>query len=163
MTSIGNGAFLNAATTEVRIPKNSKLTRIGEYAFSFSVHLTKFTIPSKVKIIANGAFGCCLALQRIDIPSSVTSIGSGAFEGCSALNTLMIGKKVKNIGYRAFFACFKLDKIVIKTKRLTNKTIGAEAFTNAGTAPTVTCPRGLMKTYKKLLTKKGISKDAKFQ
>ena len=94
VTSIGNGAFLNAATTEVRIPKNSKLTRIGEYAFSFNVHSTKFTIPSKVKIIANGAFGCCLALQRIDIPSSVTSIGSGAFEGCSALNTLMIGKKL---------------------------------------------------------------------
>ena len=62
----------------------------------------------------------------------VTSIANNAFKNNKKLKSVVIGKNITKIGKKAFFGCQNLKKITIKTTKLKAKTVGAKAFTKAG-------------------------------
>lgn len=109
-------------------------------------------------------------VKKITIPSTVTingttykvtSIASGAFKNNKKLTKVTVGSNVQSIGKKAFYGCKKLKTIVIKSKKLTAKSVGAKAFTKAGSSDyekcTVKVPRNKKSAYTKVLKKKGLN------
>ena len=97
----------------------------------------------------------------------VTSIANNAFKNNKKLKSVVIGKNITKIGKKAFFGCQNLKKITIKTTKLKAKTVGAKAFTKAGSKNynklTVKVPKKCKKTYPKILKKKGLFGRAKIR
>lgn len=97
----------------------------------------------------------------------VTSIANNVFKNNKKLTSVVIGRNVTKIGKKAFFGCQKLKKVTIKTTKLKTKTVGAKAFTKAGSKNysklTVKVPKKCKKTYPKILRKKGLSSRAKIK
>jgi hypothetical protein len=91
------------------------------------------------------------------IEYKVVSIADNAFAGNKALVKVTIGKNVASIGKKAFYGCKKLKTVVIKTKLLTTKNVGAKAFGKINGKAVVKVPKASAKGYKKLLKKKGIT------
>ena len=92
---------------------------------------------------------------------SVTSIGNSAFENNKKLKSVMIGKKVKTIGVKAFYGCKTLKKITIKSTVL--KKVGKNALKGIHKNAKIKVPKKKLKTYRKLLKKKGQGKKVKIQ
>ena len=113
----------------------------------------KITIPSTVTI--NGT------------TYKVTSIASGAFKNNKKLTKVTVGSNVQSIGKKAFYGCKKLKTIVIKSKKLTAKSVGAKAFTKAGSSNykkcTVKVPKNKKSAYTKVLKKKGLNAQVKIK
>ncbi len=183
LSSIGRRAFMGCAKLAI-LPALTKVSSIGEEAFRECVTLTTVKLGENIKKIPDSTFYGCVKLQEITGGKNVKTIGPGAFKGCSALQTfaafpklqkignnafeackslvkITIPEKVTTIGQFAFRDCSKLKTIVIKTKVLTS--VGPKAFHRIYSKPTVTCPKGMKKTYQKLLLKKGMSKKAVFK
>ena len=97
----------------------------------------------------------------------VTSIANNAFKNNKKMKSIVIGKNITKIGKKAFFGCQNLKKITIKTTKLKTKTVGAKAFTKAGSKNygklTVKVPKKCLKSYRKILTKRGLSGRAKIR
>ena len=78
-----------------------------------------------------------------------------------------IGSNVKTIGKQAFYGCKNLKSVTIKSTKLTTKSVGANAFTKAGSKNNkklvVRVPKNKKKSYVKLLKKKGLSSNAKIK
>ena len=106
--------------------------------------LQTLTIPAAVKI--NG------------VTLKITAIGNNAFRNYTKLRTVSIGKNIRTIGKNAFFKCSKLKTIVIKTSKLTAKTIGANAFKGIYKKAVIKAPKAKRKAYTSLLRKRGIGK-----
>ena len=119
----------------------------------------------KVTSIASGAFKNCKKLKQVTIGENISKIGSYAFQDCTALRTLKIGSKVSSVGTKAFYNCKALTSVTIRSTRLTSKTAGKNAFTNAGRNNykklTVKVPGSKLATYKKILKSSGLSSKAK--
>ena len=73
------------------------------------------------------------------------------------MKTVVIGKNVSKIGSYAFSGCKKLKTIIIKTRKLTAKTVSEKAFKGTPKITTAKVPGNKMKTYKKLLKEKGLN------
>ncbi len=70
--------IIAGCTTSI-IPRNGRITSIGDYAFlDCYFFITSITIPDSVTTIGANAFTHC-GLTSITIPDTVTSIGDGAF------------------------------------------------------------------------------------
>ena len=130
------------------------------------------TVPLEVTIdgvtynvtsIADNAFKGNKKLKKVVVGSNITSIGKNAFAGCTSLTSITIGKNVKKIGKNAFTGCKKLKSIIIKTKKLTTKTVKKGAFNGISKKVVVKVPKSKYKTYKKLLPAKGLKKAAKIR
>ena len=93
----------------------------------------------------------------------VVAIKASAFKGMKKLKTVEIGANVKTIGRNAFYKCAKLKTIIIRTAKLTSKTVGANAFKGVYKKAIVKVPAQKLKAYKTLLKKKGLPKTAKLQ
>ena len=87
----------------------------------------------------------------------VTEIAAGAFKNSKKLKEITIGKNVKKIGAKAFYNCKSLKKIKIKTKKLTQKTVGKKAFGKIHKKATAKVPKAKCKAYKKILKARGMS------
>lgn len=87
----------------------------------------------------------------------VVSIAANAFKGCSKLEKVEIGENVKTIGKKAFYGCKKLDSIVIYTKKLTSRNVGADAFKGINAKANVGVPKKQYAAYEKMLKAKGIT------
>lgn len=61
---------------------------------------------------------------------------------------------------KAFYGCRNLKSITIKTSSLRNRNVGAKAFTGTNARPKVKVTVKQLKSYKKLLKSKGMSKKA---
>lgn len=135
---------------------------------------TKVKIPNTVKYdgvtykvtaIANNAFKNNKKLKSVTIPTNIKTIGNSAFYKCTALKSVTIPKNVSKIGSKAFYGCKKLTKMTIKTSKLTEKKVGKKAFTKMGSSNykkvKVKVPKKKLKSYKKVLQKRGLSKKAK--
>ena len=96
------------------------------------------------------------------ITYKVTGIGRYAFDYDSKMEKLVIGAYVKYIEEQAFYYASSLKDIVIKSKKLTSKTVGKEAFAETQDNVKVTVPSKKLSSYKKVLTAKGLSKNATF-
>ena len=94
---------------------------------------------------------------------NVTKISANAFRNNTVMKSLTIGSNVTTIGANAFYGCKNLNTIVIKTAKLTSKTVGANAFAKTGAKPVVTVPAKQFNTYKTLLRSKGISTKAVYK
>ncbi|MBR3501595.1 MAG: leucine-rich repeat domain-containing protein, partial [Alphaproteobacteria bacterium] len=99
LTSIGNGAFSGATNlTAIAIPDS--VTNIGDYAFSGASNLTAISIPEGATSIGNSAFYGLTNLSDITIPDSVTNIGDSAFQGVSG--TIIVPDTITTLGFSAF-------------------------------------------------------------
>ena len=77
------------------------------------------------------------------------------------MSKITIGKNITAIGKNAFLKCSKLKSIVIKTSRLTSKSVGANAFKGIYAKATIKVPKAKLKAYTTLLKKRGVGKNAK--
>ena len=90
----------------------------------------------------------------------VITISANAFKGITSLKTVTIGKNITSIKSKAFYGCRNLKSITIKTSSLRNRNVGAKAFKGTNAKPKVKVPVKQLKSYKKLLKSKGMSKKA---
>lgn len=84
---------------------------VGQYLVEASPELTKYTIPSHVKIICRDAFRNS-NLKSIDIPEGIEEIEICAFMD-SALEYITLPSSLKRIGGYAFSNCKNLEEITI--------------------------------------------------
>lgn len=135
--SIGAWAFdhVQHEVTSIIIPDS--VTRIGEGAFEWKIHLTDVIIGSSVVDIGNYAFRECSSLknvtfnnnnslenigneafyhtqiEEIDIPDTVKSIGWCAFAHCTSLKEIALPEQAENFGGSTFVGCLSLTKVKI--------------------------------------------------
>ncbi len=76
--------------TSITFGDDSKITRIGQNAFSRWYALTEIALPDGVTYIGYDAFTDCTALISAYIPDAVSSIMTNAFSGCNNV-TLSVG------------------------------------------------------------------------
>lgn len=64
-----------------------------------------YTLPTKIKVIANGAFSSNSCIKSVTCRSAIREIGSFAFENCLNLEEIILGKNVLHIGHQTFKGC----------------------------------------------------------
>lgn len=112
---------------------------------------------------AKGAKGTITIPAQVTIKGvtyKVTSVGASACRNRAGITKVIIGKNVKKIGNRVFSGCKKLKKVTIKTTKLTESTVGSNAFLGISSGVVVKVPESKVKAYRKLFKKKGISDGA---
>lgn len=112
--SIGRDSFYWCSNLSNIIFKNgSRLTTIGDFAFSYCINLTSVSLPDMLNTIGQGAFSECSGLLRVNIPIEIDSIGQGAFSGCTNLSICNFdtGGLDCSIGENAFSRCTNLREI----------------------------------------------------
>lgn len=134
-----------------------KVTSVSDSAFKDNETIKAVVIGKNVKKIGKNAFVGCKNLEEVELPNSITTINDKAFYQCTKLKSITISSKVSKIGKQAFYGCKNLKKITIKTKKLTNKKIGSNAFKGISSKATVKVPKNKVKSYKKLLKAKGLN------
>lgn len=142
------------------------------YAAVTDAKAAAITIPQKVEkegityrvtsIDAN-AFRNNKKIQKVTMTGNVVTIGKNAFKGCTRLKEVTIGENVASIEDQAFYGDKKLKTITIKTKKLTAKTIGKNAFSGSYKKAVVKVPKSKAAAYKKALKSKGISAKAVYK
>ncbi len=143
-----------------------KVTKIADNAFKNFKQLTTVKMGKNVTTIGKNAFSGCTRLKNVTIGKNVTTIGDKAFYKCTSLVKITIPSKVTEIGKSAFRSCKKLKNINIKTKKLTGKKVGKNAFKGVGSKyykkVVVKVPgKKYVGKYKKMLQSRGLSKKAK--
>ena len=83
VTSVGEGACEQNWELE-SLTLSEGITRIREYAFSFSYALTDLNLPETMTVLEPGAFFECPELQRVRLPDSLLEM-DGAFSNCKSL------------------------------------------------------------------------------
>lgn len=81
----------------VKIPKNSKIQKIGPHAFGWT-SIERFTIPEHLTCICQNTFSTCYMLKEVEIPidCDLQTIESCAFEE-SPIQSLTISSKLINL------------------------------------------------------------------
>ena len=134
-----------------------KITSIAAKAFKNNKKLTKVSTGKYVTEIGDEAFSGCKKLKKVTFGSKLTTIGNKAFYKNTSLRSIIVPAKVAKIGKSAFCGCSNLKTIVIKTTKLFDKSVGAQAFKNIHKKATVKVPKAKLGKYKRVLKKKGIS------
>ncbi|MDE6586604.1 MAG: leucine-rich repeat protein [Clostridia bacterium] len=95
----GTGAFAQKAFTSVTIPDT--VIEIGSNSFYGCKELmtVKFGADSKLTTIGNNAFSACSSLKNMTIPQGVKTIGDMAFNNCASLESFTVASG--NTAYRA--------------------------------------------------------------
>lgn len=106
---------------ELVIAEDSKLTRIGDYAF-YCNKLESINLPDSLVSIGDAAFMACNYLTSITIPANVETIGMKAFQSTDALQEVIFaeGSKVTVISEFAFSqpSCKMILKSVVLPENL---------------------------------------------
>lgn len=142
------GSLISDGGTEAVYKITSVKKKTLEYKKSTRKGIKTAVIPDTVKIDG--------------ISYKVTSIAANAFAGNTSLKKVTIGKNVTSIGSKAFYKCKNLRTIVVKTDKLTLKTVGKNAFSEGNTKPKVQTNKSVRKSYSKIFVKRGMSAKAKF-
>lgn len=137
-----------------------KVTAIGAEAFMNNKKLTSITIGDQIEKIGENAFSGCSSLKTVIIGKNVTEIAKKAFYKNTSLKKITIPANIKKIGVSAFQGSKRLKTITIKTKKLTQKTIGKNAFKGIHAKAKVKVPSKKLKLYKKILKARGVGKKA---
>ncbi len=111
----------------------TRVTEIGNRAFSFCDRITSLTIPATVTKIGDYAFSDCSAITSLTIPESAVSIGYGAFFGCGSVERVVISEGVKRLAGLGFAAEENLIVVQLPNSlESIGAVIGEETFSNAG-------------------------------
>jgi|GEM_PF-2784567 len=125
------------------VKKGGKVTGgTVEYMAPYNINCTKIAATEKVKLAG--------------ISFKVTSIAPDCAKGCGKLQKLVIGSNVTSIGKNAFNGCKKLKSITIKTKKLTKKKVGKNAFKDISAKAKVKVPAKKLRAYRAILKACGI-------
>ena len=109
-------------------------------------------------------------MKKVSIPATitvkgikyqVTAVSKDAFKNNKKVTQVTIDKNVNNIGKNAFYGCKNLKKVIIKTTKLTKKTVGKECVQGIHKKATIKVPKKKLDAYKKILKNAGISKERK--
>lgn len=155
-----------------RIPAFGIGNHTATYVKPSNKKKSKVKIPATVRIdgvsykvvaIEKDAFKNNKYIKSVTIGKNIKTIGSKAFYKCKKLTTVTVGKNVSKIGAKAFYGCSKLKTITIQSTKLKTKNIGSNAFSKTPKYVTVKVPKKKCGTYKKMLTKRGVNKKAKFK
>lgn len=142
--------------------KGKKLT--GSKGAIYKVTSDKTGSPTvEYSAAAKGAKGTITIPAQVTIKGvtyKVTSVGASACRNRAGITKVIIGKNVTKIGNRVFSGCKKLKKVTIKTTKLTESTVGSNAFLGISSGVVVKVPESKVKAYRKLFKKKGISDGA---
>lgn len=134
-----------------------KVVSVAAGAFKENKTVTRVKMGGNIKDIGKYAFYSCNSLKIVTIGKNVTSIGEKAFYKCTSLTKVTIPAKVSKMGKAVFYGCKKLKLIQIKTKKLTDKTIGAKAFKGINKNAVIKVPTSKRNAYKKMFKKKGVT------
>lgn len=93
------------------------VTRIGGWALTDAVNLTRVDLPESLLHISWSGLAGCTGLTKIYIPENVTEIESWAFSGCKALCEVSIPKSVTVTGYHLFHGCAENPKIYCEAEK----------------------------------------------
>lgn len=104
---IGANAFANSGLLSVNLGSCTKLTNIGESAFSNCHDMTTVSLPACLRIIKAHVFAGSTALTTVNIPANnnIQSIGNDAFSGLYSMKKVTFMKNMKqltSIGEMAF-------------------------------------------------------------
>ncbi len=134
---------------------------IGGYAFERSKSLETVVLPKKMEDFSVGLFAGCTGLVSVVLPDGIPTIPYQTFENCTKLETVVIGKNVSKIEGYAFTRCGSLKKLVVKTKKLTKKSLNSSSFVESGEKRGVKLSLSVSGSrkneYKKFFKKAGLS------
>ena len=85
----------------------------------------------------------------------VTIIRAKAFSKNTTVTRVVIGKNVSKIGKEAFYGCKNLKKIQVKSKKLSSKNVGSNAFKEISKNAKMSVPKSKVKAYAKWVKIKG--------
>ena len=142
------GDYVTVSSGVYMVTKPGSSATEGEVAFA-GAGSAKVTIPATVTVDGK--------------TYKVTSIAAKAFYGNTTIKKVTIGSNIVKIGKAAFYKCKNLKKVTIKSTKLTTKSVGAKAFKGIYKKAQFKVPKKLLKTYKKMLIKKGANKKSKFK
>ena len=125
--------------------------KVGTVTYLKPVNKKKTTVTIPATITVNG------------IKYKVTGIAKDAFKNNKYIKKITIGKEIKTIGANAFYKCTKLKNLVIKSKNLKLKNVGKKAFKGINSKAVIKVPKSKYKTYKNILTKRGVGKKVKIK
>ena len=126
----------------------------------------KYTVTDTVKKNVTYIAPVTIKAKTITIPATikingeiykVTKIDKNAFKGNKKVTKIVVGSNIQSIGNYAFSGCKKLKTIIIRSKKLTTKTVSKKAFKGIAKKVVVKVPKKKRTAYKKLLEKKGLS------
>ena len=104
------------------------MSKAGAASFAVPDTVSVNGTNCKVTVIEAGAFKNNKKLKTVTLGKYVAEIRQKAFYKTTALTKITIPASVKQIGKQAFFGDKKLKNIVVKTKKLTLKKVGKNAF-----------------------------------
>ena len=87
IVKIEKNAFRNCGLKELKLP--SKLTTIGNGAFSGNTNMKELVLPSGIEEIGEKAFQNCKTFKQMELPTSLKTIGDYIFDGCSNLTAVI--------------------------------------------------------------------------
>ena len=126
----------------------------------------KYTVTDTVKKNVTYSAPVTIKAKTIIIPATikingeiykVTKIDKNALKGNKKVTKIVVGSNIQSIGNYAFSGCKKLKTIIIRSKKLTTKTVSKKAFKGIAKKVVVKVPKNKRTAYKKLLKKKGLS------
>lgn len=152
---IGDYAFYKCNNLGVvTFGKNSKLEKIGAYAFAYNNNL-QIKLPKTVKSIGKYSFAYCGNLIFDMSNTKIEVIPDYAFYNCPNLhdfrNTeesggyagIIAPKTLKKIGAYAFYGCANVSQVIFEGKTLDS--IGTGAFQTCGNLHDIDIPEGVTK------------------
>ena len=101
--NVVNGVLVSYTGNEENVVIPSKVTIIGEKAFSENLKIKTVTINEGVKEISNNAFEYCDNLSSVTLPSTLKVIRAKAFLDCKNLQNVTLPKGLKELYSHAFF------------------------------------------------------------
>lgn len=112
-------AGFNGSLTSLQL-ENTKILKIGNYAFSDCRYIHDISFPSSLNEIGEGAFNNCKQLRKISFPpdSSLLKIGDYAFQYCFVLKSFEFPPFLEFIGKYAFDSNLNFDLSKTKIRHL---------------------------------------------
>ena len=151
VTRIENLSFAHC-TNLSKVYISNSVEEIVALAFAYCSGLEEVKIPkdSRLMKIGGGSFDGCALLKNVILPQSLHTIGIGAFEGCKSMEEIIIPQNVDSIETKAFAGCSSLKKVTSLIRnpfKIEDNTfpVGVEPYF----APTLYIPIELQPQYKR--------------
>lgn len=105
---VGDYAFYGCSKlTDIPAFTPNTVKEIGDYAFG-ATSITTIDL-SKITKVGEGAFSSCVNLTEVEVPSTVLSLGDYAFQNCRSLQTAKLGEE--KVSKYLFKNCINLTTV----------------------------------------------------